>query len=201
MPVTHSASRDVGRVAVLVPLRSFWTGKARLSAVLDRAGRSALIELMAGRVVDAAHDLDVLIVHDSFEVERWAAERGAAALRPTQPGLNRAVTSGRTHLASLGYDQVIIAHADLPYATDLRVMLTGDPVTIVTDRVGDGTNVLCIPTGLDFEFAYGPGSFDHHCSTARALGFEPQVIDDPGLAWDVDHPDDLTDELTSELKG
>ena len=184
---------------MLIPLRSLRSGKARLSAVLDDADRATLIELMATSVVNAAQDLDVLIVHDSSEVEAWATERGALTLRPDQPGLNHAVQAGRTHLRTLGYDRVIIAHADLPHATDLRMMLTGHPITMVTDRVGDGTNVLCLPTGLDFEFAYGPGSFDHHRSTARALGIEPEIIDDSGLAWDVDHPDDLTTDLTAKL--
>ena len=194
MHLPHSASGDVGQAAVLIPLRSLHAGKLRLAQAIDDAERAQLIERMAERVVAAAHDLDVLVVHDDPAVADWAHDLNARAFRPETPGLNRAVTEGRDHLASLGYRTIIIAHADLPRAIDLRVMLTGDPITVVPDRHGDGTNVMCLPTALDFSFAYGPGSFAAHSAIANNLGIEPVIIDAPDLAWDVDHPDDLVEQ-------
>ena len=191
MHVSHSATGDVRREAVLIPLRSLSAGKGRLADALDTDERSHLIEQMARTVVLAAHDLDVLVVHDDIDIEQWATKLGAATLRPTEPGLNQAVTAGRDHLHKAGYDRVIIAHADLPHAQDLRIMSTPHDVTIAPDRHRDGTNVLAVATDLDFTFAYGPGSFDHHVGISRSLGIEPHIIDDPGLAWDVDTPDDL----------
>ena len=193
MLVPHSATGDVGQPTVLLPLRSLHSGKARLAGALSLPQRIKLIEVMAERVIDAAHDLDVLVVHDDPDVESWATARGAKTLRPSTPGLNNAIAAGRDHLRSIGCTRVIITHADLPHATDLRVMLTGAEVSIAPDRHRDGTNVLSIPTELDFEFAYGPASFDHHVTISRNLGIEPHIIDEPGLAWDVDHPDDLPD--------
>ena len=70
-------------------------------------------------------------------------------------------------------------------------MITDHEISIAPDRHRDGTNVLSIPTNLDFSFAYGPGSFASHVTLAQDLGIEPHIIDVPGLAWDVDHPDDL----------
>ncbi len=191
MHVPHSDTGDVGRAAVLIPLRSLASGKARLADVLDARQRSELIEQMANKVVEAAHDLDVLVVHDDPEVAQWATQLGKTHLRPEQPGLNVAITAGRDHLRSSGYERVIVAHADLPHAVDLRVMLTTSPVSIAPDRHRDGTNVLCVPAAADFEFAYGPDSFQHHLRETRRLGYEPHIVDDAGLAWDVDHPDDL----------
>lgn len=199
MDVSHSAPGDVRREAVLIPLRSFYGGKGRLADVLDITERSRLIEEMARTVVSAAHDLDVLIVHDDPEVAVWAVNLGAAAHRPHKPGLNHAITVGRDLLREAGYDRVIIAHADLPNAQDLRVMNTPDDIAIAPDRHRDGTNVLAVPTALDFEFAYGPGSFGRHVEISRSLGFEPHIVDDPALAWDVDTPDDIK-EHTEETK-
>ena len=86
---------------------------------------------------------------------------------------------------------MIIAHGDLPHAVDLRVMIANEPVSIAPDRHREGTNVLRVPTDIDFTFAYGPGSFAAHCTVTRELGFEPRIIDSPDLAWDVDTPNDL----------
>ena len=60
----------------------------------------------------------------------------------------------------------------------------------------DGTNVLCIPTGVGFTFAYGPGSFTRHRDEADRLQLPYRVLRDPRLGWDVDVPADL--ELPSE---
>jgi len=190
MKLPHSDA-EPGPTAVLIPLRSLHEGKMRLSSHYDADVRAKLIETMAHTVVLAARDLDVLVVHDSPEVEPWAKERGALTLRPDEPGLNRAISAGRDHLKALGYARLVIAHADLPHAVDLRIADANVGITIVPDRHRDGTNVMSLPTTIDFTFAYGPGSFRSHVDIARRLGIEPSVVDDPRLAWDVDHPDDL----------
>jgi 2-phospho-L-lactate guanylyltransferase len=89
---------------------------------------------------------------------------------------------------------VIVAHADLPLATDLAWLAHFSGVTVVPDRRRDGTNVICVParaTGAVFEFAYGPGSFERHCAEARRLDLALRVVTEPLLAWDVDVPADL----------
>jgi len=134
---------DGGGTAVLVPLRSLSDGKLRLATAHNTLVRSRLIQHMANVVIAAAHDLDVLVVHDDDRVAEWAHDRGALALRPTAPGLNVAIGQGRDHLRGLGYDRVIVAHADLPLADDLRRADVGHGISIVPDRLGDGTNVLC----------------------------------------------------------
>ena len=194
MAIPHSDPRDSGPTAVLVPLRSLNHGKARLKDALSVNSRNELIEEMASNVVRSAHDLDVLVVHDDPGVADWAHSRGATSLQPPISGLNNAVTAGRDHLRDLGYGRVVIAHADLPFAKDLRVMCTGHEIVIAPDRLRQGTNVLAVPTTLDFEFSYGEGSFAMHLATARSLNIEPHILESPDLAWDVDDPQDLLDE-------
>jgi len=179
------------QAAVLIPLRSLDDGKHRLSDTLSQDDRATAIRTMAETVLAAAHELPVLVVHDSPAVAAWARSHNAMAHRPDTPGLNAAVVSGCEVLRQHGFTKVIIAHADLPVAEDLRTVLTSHPVSIVADRHRDGTNVLCIDLNLEFTFAYGPGSFASHCAVSRALEIEPYVIDAPDLAWDVDYPSDL----------
>ena len=191
-----------GPDAVLIPLRSLRTGKQRLGATFTAEQRASMITFMADRVVRAAHELPVLIVHDDPAVANWAAERGAASLQPTTPGLNEAVTAGRDLLADRGVERVIVAHADLPEANDLRLMLSDDAVSIAPDRHRAGTNVLCVATALPFTFAYGPGSFERHCEVARSLGVDARIVEAPDLSRDINHPDDLDglDALTRLLQ-
>ena len=56
----------------------------------------------------------------------------------------------------------------------------------------DGTPVLSVPVEVDFEFAYGPGSFRRHAAEARQRGLALRVVRDRSLAFDVDLPDDLS---------
>lgn len=200
MSLPQSDTGHVARTAVLIPLRSLTEGKLRLASAYDAAARARLIDSMANTVLAAAHTLDALVVHDSSVVDTWARERGAMAFQPSAPGLNLAVTEAREHLRDNGYERVIVAHADLPLADDLRRMDLGSGISIVPDRHGDGTNVMCLPTGLNFTFAYGPGSFAAHLSIARDLGIEPVVLHDDAFSWDVDNPDDVTDSMLREAQ-
>lgn len=177
---------------VVIPIRSFDDAKTRLAGVLSPADRRRLAEAMAERVVRAAHELPVHVVSDDASVARWAVSLGAAALSPEVAGLNASVTAAIATLrAELDAAQrIIVAHADLPIAADLRIV-TGPGVAIAPDAAHDGSNVLSIPAHADFTFRYGPGSFRAHCDEAAARGLELTVVDDASLALDVDDPADL----------
>jgi 2-phospho-L-lactate guanylyltransferase len=178
-------------VAVLVPVKAFSVAKARLSGVLDPAARATLAREMADRVLLAAGDLPVTVACDDDEVAAWAAAAGAAVAWTPGLGLNGAVTAGVDALAATGVRRVVVAHADLPRARDLAVVAAGDGVVAVPDRHDDGTNVLAVPTGVGFEFAYGPGSFARHAAEAARLGLALTVLRPADLTWDVDVPADL----------
>ncbi|MEO0495395.1 MAG: 2-phospho-L-lactate guanylyltransferase [Actinomycetota bacterium] len=178
--------------AVLIPIRSFDDAKTRLAGVLSPADRRRLAIAMAERVVHAARDLPVHVVTDDPDVLRWAERLGAAGLAPGVNGLNESIAAAVAALAA-GDDppaRVIIAHADLPLAEDLRVV-DGPGVAIAPDDPRDGSNVMSIPLDAGFTFHYGPGSFDAHRAEADRLGLAVTVIDEPTLALDVDDPGDL----------
>jgi 2-phospho-L-lactate guanylyltransferase len=177
--------------ALLVPVKAFALAKQRLAEVLDGAARRALAVAMAETVLRAAGDLRVAVVCDDDEVRAWAESQGAEAIWTPDLGLNGAVEAGIAHLARRGTAQVIVAHADLPLARDLRWLADTEGATLVPDRHLDGTNVLCIPTGSGFTPAYGAGSFRAHQAEAARLGLVTRLVPDPALGWDVDVPADL----------
>ncbi len=193
-----SAQSD-SAVGVVIPLRSLDEGKTRLDPALSTAERRALIVLMATQVVDAAHQLPVWIVHQSPEVAAFAEDHGASAVAVPEPGLDHAVREGIRHAAAAGCRHVIIAHADLPSAKDLRPAAVEGAITIVTDRHGTGTNVLSLPTDLPFDFSFGEGSARRHLIAARQTGCRTFLVDAPDLAFDVDELEDLTSDLRDRI--
>jgi 2-phospho-L-lactate/phosphoenolpyruvate guanylyltransferase len=176
---------------VLVPVKAFAVGKARLAPSLDRNGRAALSRTMATRVLAAADPLPVAVVCDDEDVAAWAVEHGALALPEPGRGLNGAVEAGVARLARHGASEVLVAHADLPMAHGLARLAGYEGVTLVPDRRDDGSNVVCVPAHSAFRFAYGPGSFARHRAEAERIGMPYRVVRQPDLAWDVDVPSDI----------
>ena len=180
------------RSAVLVPIKGFGGAKVRLAGALDHAGRVQLARQMAAQVLSAASPLPVAVACDDEDVAAFALEHGAVVLWTPGLGLNGAVTEAVERLAADGYDEVVVAHADLPMAAGIAAVAGAeDTVTLVPDRHDDGTNVLAIPSTSGFVFAYGPGSFARHRAEAERLGLLVRVVRDARLGWDVDTPADL----------
>lgn len=178
--------------AVLIPIKSFDLAKGRLSEAIEPAQRAALAEHMAATVIAAAQPLSVWVVCGDHTVADFARANGAQVIWRAPRGLNGAIEDGTEHLRSRGFDRAIIAHADLPLATDLSFLdVAGDGVIIVPDRRNDGSNVLSIPLGRGFTFHYGPGSAAAHRAEAARVGLPFDTIADEQLGWDVDVPEDL----------
>jgi 2-phospho-L-lactate guanylyltransferase len=182
---------------VLVPVKAFGAAKGRLAPSLDADGRAELARVMAARVLAAAGALPVAVVCDDPDVARWAHEHGAMVLPEPGRGLNGAVEAGVARLSGAGASEIIVAHADLPLARDLGRVAGFEGVTLVPDRGDNGTNVLCVPTGADFRFHYGPGSFIRHRDEAERLGLPWRVVRHPDLTLDVDVPADIPAGLRS----
>ena len=180
--------------AVVIPIRSFEAGKSRLGTELDAGRRADLLRSMAENVVAAAGTMPVAVVSNAGEVRRWAAALGLAIL--DDPGtLDLAAAAGLSWAGAAGFDRVVIAHADLPLATNLGPVASDGSrpvVTAVPCHRDDGTPVLSLPTyATNFVFAYGPGSFRRHAAASRAAGLAFRVRRDRRLGRDVDAPEDL----------
>lgn len=178
------------RVAAIVPIKSFRTAKGRLRSTLGDAGATELATKLARGVITALAPLPVLVVSDDDEVARFARSLGAHVLHQQREGLNGAVSEAY-ELTSETADYVVIAHSDLAHPEGLGTYPYEDGVTIWTDHTETGTNVLCLPTGLNFSFSYGPHSAPAHRSAARSLGIEPRWMTASAWSLDIDEPVDL----------
>jgi 2-phospho-L-lactate guanylyltransferase len=192
-PASSGASASA-RAGVVVPIRSFADGHARLVGAIDDDARAELGRELATRVLAAAAPFPIVVVSDAPEVRAWATAAGATAVIDDPGNLDAAARAGVTWCRAQGLPRVIVAHADLPWARSFAgVARDGSRpiVTIVPCHRDDGTPVLSVPAGVDFGFAYGEGSFRRHATIARRQGLAVRVLRDPSLAFDVDVPEDL----------
>jgi 2-phospho-L-lactate guanylyltransferase len=190
-PVTDATTSM--QVGVAIPIRAFALGKARLAEHLPDDARAELARCWAEQVDGDAGALPTVVVSSDGAVRDWARQLGCAVL--DDPGsLDAAADAGRAWAHDRGLRRIVIAHADLPRARSLD-RLAGDGgrpiVALVPCHRDDGTPVLSVPVALEFQFAYGPGSFRRHAAEARRLGAGLRVVRDRDLAFDVDLPDDL----------
>jgi 2-phospho-L-lactate guanylyltransferase len=180
----------------LIPVKELSQAKARLSPVLDAAGRRALALAMFGDVLRAALACDALdgVAVVSRDEEVLAAARGAGAEGMAEPGgLNEALDSAAKALAGRGVERVVIIAADLPLAMSDSIasaLATGAAVAIAESRAG-GTNILAMPPGA-FSLQFGPDSARRHTRAAKEAGLSICRLDAPELALDIDTPGDLS---------
>ena len=142
----------------------------------------------------------VLVVSPDAETLSWAAGMGPEVVAVPQPerrpGLNGAIDAGRAWALDCGASAVISLFADLPLIVpdDIRGLVARtEPVVVGADRRGEGTNALLLRLagrGSEFTFAFGDGSLAKHLEEARRLGLEAAVHHSPGIAFDLDTPDD-----------
>jgi len=190
----------VPSAALVMPLKSFGSGKGRLSRVLDSAARTRLSRECAERVVAAAAGLSIIVVtNDSNDVCEWAQARSIACITQSTTGLNGAVADGVGWARARGFAYAVVAHGDIPLACDVRPFIDEGNVVIVSDAANDGTNLMSLPTDVEFTFHYGPGSLRMHLAEARRHGFAPRVALSDEWSLDLDNPQDLSDKRVREV--
>ena len=102
-----------------------------------------------------------------------------------------------------GAEAVLALHADLPHLhpADLVAMIGLLPplpaAVLAPDHTGSGTNALLIAPPDALPFLFGPGSFARHIAAAEACGLPYAIAHVPGIAGDVDTPDDVRERVVS----
>jgi 2-phospho-L-lactate/phosphoenolpyruvate guanylyltransferase len=184
---------------ILIPCKDLDRGKSRLAVCLTPRSRRALCEFFLCRTLDVAtatvSPAYVRVVTSDPRVRAIAREYGVAVIADREGDLNGALECGRRRiLADVGDCAGLVLPIDLPLATPAALGEIADApqdVVIVPDEEMEGTNVLRLgPRALRrFPFSFGPHSYAAHCAAAQAAGFEVRTVNAPGLAFDVDGPE------------
>ena len=175
---------------VIIPLKSFTVAKGRLRTHLGSEAATALAQTLAAGVVSAARPRHTLVVTDDDAVADWANALGVEIFRPSAPGLNVAVQEAYESLKGREI-QAVITHGDLAQPHGLGSFVADDGITLYSDHHGVGTNVLVLPSGLDFTFRYGPHSLQLHREEASRLHLPCTIVKDSPWAYDIDEVSDL----------
>ncbi len=187
---------------VMVPVKNLQHAKQRLAKVLSGAERHALFRAMLEDVLSALSETrglaGIVLVTRDPEARALAARYGARVLEEHENrGHTAASNFGARNLASEGVPGMVQLPADIPMVTpeDIDALLKAHgpapAVTLAPSRDERGSNaVACSPADL-LPLRFGNDSYFPHLERARALGIEPAIVRRPGLALDLDTPDDL----------
>jgi 2-phospho-L-lactate/phosphoenolpyruvate guanylyltransferase len=189
-------------VDVLVPLKRLDLAKSRLAerlepeararlmrALLDRTLRAAAAAPSLGRIVLVSSDAGAAGIAAGHGIE-WHDDRGL----PWNEALAAATA------AVVRSDDVLILSADLPLVTsaDVETLVAAAPergLAIARSRDAGTNAVLLRPAGAILTCFGVRGSAAEHARLAAEAGLAAVIVDVPGLATDLDSPDDVRDVL------
>ncbi len=187
-------------VFAVIPIKALGAGKSRLGAVLDDGARRALNRQFLDHVLSITAQVPgaamTLVVSADIDVLDAARAAGALALAETgEGGLNAALGQARQKIEALGGTAMLVLPADLPHLgkDDVRALMAGAEqaaVVIAPDQAGKGTNALLLTPPNVIDFHFGDGSLALHRAAAAQMETGPVLVNRPGLAFDVDTPED-----------
>lgn len=186
----------------IVPVKNLRSAKQRLAGLLDAIERQrlglAMLEDVLKALAGAKTLSGVVLVSSDPEACKLARTFNARILAEgEEPGLNPAVTRAANILAGEGIERVMILHGDAPLSTSneieqlISALDPGPAMTIAPDRVKRGSNAIAISPPNAIAFRYGLDSFAVHLHEAQLAGITPRVLSLPGIAFDIDAPEDL----------
>jgi 2-phospho-L-lactate guanylyltransferase len=186
---------------ILIPVKNLSAAKQRLAAVLDQPARTELARAMLHDVVATLaawprRPACALVTGDPFAVDLARQHDLEIIPDPANPGETGAIEMATNICIARGIDSTLVIPADIPLiqAGELEEILNRAPKegsVLAPAADGRGTNaVLRRPANL-FPLRFGNDSFKPHLAAARATGKPSIVLQLPGIAVDVDNPEDL----------
>jgi 2-phospho-L-lactate guanylyltransferase len=189
------------RIHALIPVKDLHAAKSRLTPPFSIDERAALTLDMLMRVLAVCRAsrrfARITVVSPDDTVLMIAEEMGAAPLRQRTVGLNPALEEARADAIARGAAALLVLHADLPRlaAEEIGAMidlLPAPPAAVLApDDTGTGTNALLLAPPDALPFHFGVGSFALHRAAAEARDLRTAIARSPGIAGDVDTPDDV----------
>ena len=179
-------------VHVLVPVKRLDGAKSRLAGALAPHERAELMLELLHNVVGAVREADVgpitLVTSEPLSV--------AGATRWDDSGLawNDALLAAMREVVSEPVATIVSADLPLLRAEEVRALIDATPARgIAIARATDGgTNAVSMRPSAALKTCFGePRSARRHAELAEQAGLAHAIVDLPGLAFDLDTPEDL----------
>lgn len=188
-------------MVILVPVKKLAHAKQRLSSMLDAAERIALADAMLEDVLQTLARWDkrpaVAVVTSDERACQLARRLSLDVIEdPTNRSESEAIAMATRVCEAGGASGTLVLPGDIPLVQvrELEEIVAAAPsvgTVLVPSADGQGTNAVWRrPAGL-FPLSFGGDSFSRHQRAARATGKPCTVLCLPGIALDVDTPEDL----------
>ena len=185
---------------ILVPVKNLAGAKQRLSSILSPEQRLALAQAMCEDVLQTlarwqSRPSVAVVTSDSFARD-LAARFNFDVVADDNSGETSAIETATAVCSARGASSTLVVPADIPLIESSELQKIADiappgGAVLVPDAAGRGTNAAWRSPGDLFPLRFGNDSFLPHLSAAKATGLPCVVLELPGIARDVDRPEDL----------
>jgi len=186
---------------ILVPVKNLADAKQRLSSVLSPEERFALAQAMCEDVLQALASWQnrpavAVVTSDLFARDLAARFNFDIVADDLNSGETSAIERATAVCRERGAKSTLVVPADIPLIenSELQKIIDSSPpggAVLVPDAAGRGTNAAWRSPGDLFPLRFGNDSFLPHLAAAKATGMPCVVLKLPGIARDVDRPEDL----------
>jgi 2-phospho-L-lactate/phosphoenolpyruvate guanylyltransferase len=186
----------------VVPVKEVDRAKERLAPMLRPKTRRALALAMLEDVLAALTATPgiagLTVVTVDVEARRLAATYGARLIEAgARDGHTGAVTAAASLLAAEGRTGMLTLPGDIPLVTPAEIasVLASHPpapsFSIVPSHDEQGSNAIACSPPDAVPLRFGDNSFYPHIQAAEACGIRPNIVHLPGIALDIDNPEDV----------
>jgi len=186
----------------VVPVKERVSAKERLAPLLRPEVRQALalamLEDVLAAVTGAPRIAGLMVVTVDPEAGRLAAGYGARLIEAgARGGHTGAVTAAARLIAAEGRAGMLTLPGDIPLVTPgeiSSILAAHSPApsfTIVPSHDERGSNAIACSPPDAVPLRFGENSFYPHLEAAEACGIRPNVVHLPGVALDIDNPEDV----------
>jgi 2-phospho-L-lactate guanylyltransferase len=192
---------------VIVPVKDLSRAKNRLSSLLPQGVRTDIAYAMLEDVLTALGaarlpDRKLVVTMDKRAAE-IAGGLGIDVLEETeQKGESVSVDEASLKCKEMGATSVLVIPGDAPLITAsdidavLEVELPPPSAVLVPARDFMGTNAILRNPPDAFPSMFGHDSFRKHKGEAAERGVRVEFFENPRIALDIDHPEDLREFLS-----
>ncbi len=192
------------RVWAVVPVKERDRAKERLAPLLAPEMRQALalamLEDVLAALAGAVGLAGRIVVTVDPVARRLASDYGARIVEDgARDGHTGAVTAGARLLAAEHCTGMLTLPGDIPLVTAeeigqiIEAHAPAPSFTIVPSHDEGGSNAILLSPPDAVPLRFGADSFFPHLRAAQAVGITPTILRLPGIALDIDNPEDLTE--------
>ena len=193
----------------VVPVKERASAKERLAPMLRPETRQtlalAMLEDVLATVTATPRIAGLVVVTVDAEARQLAASYGGRVLEMgARDGHTGAVAAAARLLAAEGHKGMLTLPGDIPLVTprEIASLLAAHPpapsFTIVPSHDERGSNAIACSPPDAVPLRFGEDSFDPHLRAAEACGIRPNVVHLPGIALDIDNPEDVVSFMRTE---